>query len=498
MDEKEYTALKKKKRKKVKKNKNKFYFIYNNKRLFFITIILVIIIVIIYIVIKYTLKDNSNKVNELFLKNKKESINDSLIGEKLFLKYKEDIEFKNEEFENNWPITVNTVKNILSKNSNNNDNINNINNNINLNISNISLETNKQITTRYINKLLNENFDINNLKKYNISKNPKISIIISANNGEKYIKNIHRSIQDQSLEDIEIIYVNDNSTDKTEEIIKSFQEIDNRIVYLKNKKKRGPFYSRNKGALFARGEFIQFIDVDDLLLNNILEKTYIIAKSRQVDIVQYAVIRGKKSFIIINEKYTNKELYKQPELSDQMFYGKGFLKQSNFYMINKLIKKEKFYKALIYVGDDTLKENLCMQEDTMILFCLLRVSESLLIIEDIGYAYLLGLNNKSLVSRMRNRDYANDILHDNFVELKLFFKKTENNEHDKGVCVEFFQIICNLHSKLAPFVTKGYELFDEVFNLLLESPYYNEEQKNKFNTLKKSIMTNRNLNKTIT
>ena len=154
MDEKEYTALKKKKRKKVKKNKNKFYFIYNNKRLFFITIILVIIITIIYIIIKYTLKytlkDNSNKVNELFLKNKKESINDSLIGEKLFLKYKEDIEFKNEEFENNFPITVNTVKNILSKNSNNNDNINNINNNINLNISNISLETNKQITTRYI------------------------------------------------------------------------------------------------------------------------------------------------------------------------------------------------------------------------------------------------------------------------------------------------------------------------------------------------------------
>ena len=181
-----------------------------------------------------------------------------------------------------------------------------------------------------------------------------------------------------------------------------------------------------------------------------------------------------------------------------MFYGKGFLKQSNFYMINKLIKKEKFYKALIYVGDDTLKENLCMQEDTMILFCLLRVSESLLIIEDIGYVYLLGLNNKSLVSRMRDINYANDILHDNFVELKLFFKKTENNEHDKGVCVEFFQIICNLHSRLAPYVTKGYELFDEVFNLLLTSPYYNEEQKNKFNTLKKSIMTNRNLNKTIT
>ena len=123
-----------------------------------------------------------------------------------------------------------------------------------------------------------------------------------------------------------------------------------------------------------------------------------------------------------------------------MFYGKGFLKQSNFYMINKLIKKEKFYKALIYVGDDTLKENLCMQEDTMILFCLLRVSESLLIIEDIGYAYLLGLNNKSLVSRMRNRDYANDILYDNFVELKLYFKKLKIMNMIKEFVLNFFKL----------------------------------------------------------
>ena len=130
-------------------------------------------------------------------------------------------------------------------------------------------------------------------------------------------------------------------------------------------------------------------------------------------------------------------------------------------------------------------------------FFLLRVSDSLIIIEDIGYGYLLGLNANSLVGLVKDKNYANKILHDNFVELRLLFKKTENNEHDKGVCIEYFQIICNLHSKLAPFVTKGYELFDEVFNLLLECPYYNEEQKNKFNTLKKSMMTNRYLNKKI-
>ena len=92
---------------------------------------------------------------------------------------------------------------------------------------------------------------------------------------------------------------------------------------------------------------------------NILEKTYKIAKNKQVDIVQYSVIRGKTIFGEINEKYTNKELITQPELSDQMFYGRGMLKQANFYIFNKLIRKEKFYKALEkngYKWDDNKKE----------------------------------------------------------------------------------------------------------------------------------------------
>ena len=84
--------------------------------------------------------------------------------------------------------------------------------------------------------------------------------------------------------------------------------------------------------------------------------------------MQYAVIRGKSSFGVINEKYTNKELITQPELSDQMFYGRGRLQQANYYVINKLIKKEKFYKTLMYIGNDTLKENLYMQEDAIFLF----------------------------------------------------------------------------------------------------------------------------------
>ena len=71
-----------------------------------------------------------------------------------------------------------------------------------------------------------------------------------------------------------------------------------------------------------------------------------------------------------------------------------------------------------------------MQEDAMTLFCLLRVAKSLIILEDIGYAYLLGLNNNSLVGKDIDANFVNQILHDNFVELKLLFNnklKTSSN-----------------------------------------------------------------------
>ena len=172
MDKKEYT-LKNKKLDTLKKYKNNF----NRLRLIFKIIVLLIIMPIIYIVIKYIKKDDLKDEKKLFSTIQKEPINESKIEKNFFLKYKEEIESKNEEFENNLPITVNTIKNILLKNSNNNDDINNNTNNIinilNISNSNISQEnkninsqeTKKQDSIRYIKKLLNETFDINNLKK---------------------------------------------------------------------------------------------------------------------------------------------------------------------------------------------------------------------------------------------------------------------------------------------------------------------------------------------
>lgn len=446
--------------------------------------------------------DAKKFVNNIFTDlDEKILLNNTLTENILFLEYKKEVQTKDEQFEKNDFITVEFIKKIIdikkkkvinnSTYNKNNDNItsNDIENKNNL----YNYDTNYKIY-KYIYEVIKEPLSIQNLKKFNISFNPKISVIIPSHNCEEYLKNIQRSIQDQSIEDIEIIYVDDCSTDNTSEIIKSFQEIDHRIVYLKNKVNKGLFYSRNKGALFARGQYIQFIDADDMLVNDILEKALNIAEDKKVDVVQYALILGRQFFSLVNEKYSNKSLFLQPELSDEMFYGKGYLTQANYYIINKLIKKEIFYETLIFMEDYTLKEKLNTQEDAMTLFCLLRVANSLMFIEEIGYAYLFGINPKSLVSKWSDSNSANNILHDIFIELRLIFKKTKNNEHDKDTCFAFFKLISDLHLNVAKYVTKGYELFDEVFDLLLQCPFFKKEQKNEFNAFKKQIMVNRKTN----
>ena len=118
---------------------------------------------------------------------------------------------------------------------------------------------------------------INKKKLYKID-NPKVSIISSIYNREKYILRFMRSIQNQFFDDIEIIFVDDYSKDNSIKKIENCQNEDERIILLKNKKNKGTLISRNIGALKAKGEFLIFPDSDDILSHNILSLCYETAK----------------------------------------------------------------------------------------------------------------------------------------------------------------------------------------------------------------------------
>ena len=104
-------------------------------------------------------------------------------------------------------------------------------------------------------------------RKFELSENPKISVVISIYNEEKNILSAIRSIQNQNLQDIEIVCVNDHSNDTTLSILKKIKEEDPRITIITNRNKRGVIYNRIHGALESKGEYIAFINADDGLCN---------------------------------------------------------------------------------------------------------------------------------------------------------------------------------------------------------------------------------------
>lgn len=114
----------------------------------------------------------------------------------------------------------------------------------------------------------------------------KVSIIVPFYNVEKYIERCLESLVNQTLEDIEILLVNDGSEDKSEEIAKKFIETyPDKIMYLK-KENGGLSDARNYAIPKARGEYIAFLDSDDYVEMDMYEEMYNKAKEENLDYVE--------------------------------------------------------------------------------------------------------------------------------------------------------------------------------------------------------------------
>ena len=102
--------------------------------------------------------------------------------------------------------------------------------------------------------------------------NSKVSVIIPLYNTEKYIEETIDSVLNQTLEDFEIIVVDDCSTDNSYEITKKIATKDQRIMVLKNEINKGRAGTVNVGLEIAKGEYVTFLDADDLFCNNRLKE----------------------------------------------------------------------------------------------------------------------------------------------------------------------------------------------------------------------------------
>lgn len=126
--------------------------------------------------------------------------------------------------------------------------------------------------------------------------NPKISIIIPAYNTSRYITKAIESALEQTEQNIEVIVVDDASTDNTVEVVKSFT--DKRLKILVNETNKGPSYSRNRALKEAKGEWVALLDSDDWYAPNRLEVLLNVAIAENADIIAddiYLISDGAES-----------------------------------------------------------------------------------------------------------------------------------------------------------------------------------------------------------
>ncbi len=216
---------------------------------------------------------------------------------------------------------------------------------------------------------------------------PKVSIIVPIYNVERYLDRCLNSLQNQTLQDIEIILVDDGSPDNCPKLCDKYAKKDNRIKVI-HKMNNGLGYARNSGIEIAIGEYIAFVDSDDYVEKNMYEILYNSSKKSGADITLcgYKRINNKKISYYndvkdIQIKHNNEcisVLKGMIGLSDKTQHY-DFAVWHGLYS-NKLIQKNnvRFCSERDYISEDIifhlsivpLCKNICIIPDCLYCYCL--------------------------------------------------------------------------------------------------------------------------------
>ena len=331
-----------------------------------------------------------------------------------------------------------------------------------------------------------------NDKKFKKIAKPKISIISAVYNQEKYILKYIRSIQNQFFDDIEIILIDDYSKDKSVKIIESLQKEDGRIILIKHNKNKGTLISRNDGILNSSGEYIIIPDTDDILSNDILNKTYILAKQNNYDIISFNIYIGNNDIYMNNiiKDIQSKAIY-QPALSKYIFYGKGYLEQIDVCLHNKLVKREIYLAALNSIDSFYLKQNMNNWEDSLINFMLFKKANSYYYIKYIGYYYI---KNPNSITR-NYKKYMEKTIRNGFLYLKFIFSNTNNTKVEKGIaeCVFNNIYLDILNINYFKYINQDFNFYYEIIDSYLNNKFISFNSKKILNEIKKQIKKNQKI-----
>lgn len=192
--------------------------------------------------------------------------------------------------------------------------------------------------------------------------NPIVSIVVPVFNAESYLNQCLSSLGEQTLSDIEILMIDDGSTDRSPEICEEFSKRDPRFVYIRQDN-AGVSAARNKGIERARGAYIGFCDSDDWAEPDMYETLLKLARENDADIAVISCIHSNEA----PDKSQDDEtvhLFSGHEALLEMHHGSRFQGQ----LWDKLVKRE-------LIGESRLDTSVTIFEDMLFLWELFAKSQ---------------------------------------------------------------------------------------------------------------------------
>lgn len=295
----------------------------------------------------------------------------------------------------------------------------------------------------------------------------KVSVIVPIYNTEKFLRKCIESIVNQTLQEIEIILINDGSTDNSHNICLEYAEKYPKKIRYINNKNIGCSATRNLGIELSKGEYIAFVDSDDYIEKEMYEEMYKIVKNKNLDIV----ISG----IIYENKY-NKDQKKSIPQNINEYYSYFKINNRVANPVNKLIKKK-------LISDNKINFPIESHSGEDIVFCfkLLTKTKRVTFISRAYYYYVNhGFNSIYNLEKRKGifisfKELYKYLLENNLLKDKELMKKFYELFNFYAIRGVFFMLLNPIQVS-----EKEYKKYNKIF--------YEELKKIKFLTLKSRIL----------
>lgn len=307
---------------------------------------------------------------------------------------------------------------------------------------------------------------------------PKISIIVPVYNSEKYLKQCINSICNQTLEDIEIIFINDASTDSSLEILKYYEKQDKRIKVINLEENQGPGKVRNLGIKNANGKYIGFVDSDDYIFPDMYSDLYQGAIENQT-----VIARCNNKKIIFNVDFRKIIGRSASNTGGSKIIvpmnNQEFLQQENVACWNKIYEHD-------FISNFSFPEDIAFEDYPMVIK-MLGSADRIFHLDKINYAYRIRPNSIT-TSYDRNFDLSVLDIFECNDQIQKYYQ-------EKGLLTVFNKTLTNIYilhaiSKVPPILTismplaKKKELINSFINLM--EIEYGNWQENEFYQYKKN------------